>query len=94
MLGTQLIIQMPNVIVGLFTVMVFLMIDVICSTENDVVVNVSFVNVGSHNVRVFSFQKFIGKLYTDLMSFLIRYFSGHKCLYQMKGFVWVCLIGF
>ena len=63
MLGTQLIIQMPNVIVGLFTVMVFLMIDVICSTENDVVVNVSFVNVGSHNVRVFSFQKFIGKLY-------------------------------
>ena len=94
MLGTQLIIQMPDVIVGLFTVMVFLMIDVICSTENDVVVNVSFVNVGSHNVRVFSFQKFIGKLYADLMSFLIRYFSGHKCLNQMEGFVWVCLIGF
>ena len=94
MLGTQLIIQMSYVIVGLFTVMVFLMIDVIGSTENDVVVNVSFVNVGSHNVRVFSFQKFIGKLYADLMSFLIRYFSGHKCLNQMEGFVWVCLIGF
>lgn len=74
--------------------MVFLMIDVICSTENDVVMNVSFVNVGSHNVRVFSFQKFIGKLYADLMSFLIRYFSGHKCLNQMESFVWVCLIGF
>lgn len=44
MLGTQLIIQMSDVIVGLFTVMVFLMIDVICSTENDVVMNVSFVN--------------------------------------------------
>ena len=70
MLGTQLIIQMSDVIVGLFTVMVLLMIDVICSTENDVVMNVSFVNVGSHNVRVFSFQKFIGKLYADLMSFL------------------------
>ena len=94
MLGTQLIIQMSYVIVGLFTVVVFLMIDVICSTENDVVVNVSFVNVGSHNVRVFSYQKFIGKLYADLMSFLIRYFSGHKCLDQMEGFVWVCLIGF
>ena len=94
MLGTQLIIHMPDVIVSLFTVMVFLMLDVICSTENDVVMNVSFVNVGSHNVRVFSFQKFIGKLYADLMSFLIRYFSGHKCLYQMKCFVWVCLIGF
>lgn len=35
MLRTQLIIQMPDVIVGLFTVMVFLMIDVICCTEND-----------------------------------------------------------
>ena len=85
---------MPDVIVGLFTVMVFLMIDVICSTENDVVMNVSFVNVGSYNVRVFSFQKLIGKLYADLMSFLIRYFSGHECLNQMEGFVWVCLIGF
>lgn len=74
--------------------MVFLMIDVICSTENDVVMNVSFVNVGSYNVRVFSFQKFIGKLYADLMSFLIRYFSGHECLNQMESFVWVCLIGF
>ena len=51
MLGTQLIIQMSDVIVGLFAVMVFLMIDVICSTENDVVMNVSFVNVGSYNVH-------------------------------------------
>ena len=64
------------------------------ASENDVVMNVSFVNVGSYNVRVFSFQKFIGKLYADLMSFLIRYFSGHECLNQMEGFVWVCLIGF
>ena len=85
---------MPDVIVGLFTVMVFLMIDVICSTENEVVMNVSFLNVGSHNVRVFSFQKFIGKLYADLMSFLIRYLSGHKSMYQMKCFVWVYQIGF
>lgn len=68
MLGTQLIIQMSDVIVGLFTVMVFLMIDVICSTENDVVMNVSFVNVGSYNVRVFSFQKFIGKLCSPMIS--------------------------
>ena len=71
MLGTQLIIQMSYVIVCLFTVMVFLMIDVICSTENDVVVNVSFVNVGSHNVRVFSFQKFIGKLYAEAIKPII-----------------------
>ncbi len=46
------------------------------------------------NVGVFSFRKFVGKFYTDLMSFLVRYFSGHKSLYQMKCFVWVCLIRF
>ena len=46
------------------------MIDIISSTENDVIMNVSFVDMGSYNVRVFAFQKFVRKFYTDLMSFL------------------------
>ena len=41
MLGTQLIIQAANVVVGLFTVMIFFVIHIICGTENDVVVNVT-----------------------------------------------------
>ena len=37
MLGTQLIIQAANVVVGLFTVMIFFVIHIICGTENEVV---------------------------------------------------------
>lgn len=41
MLPAEVIAQAADVAVGLFAVMVFLMIDVVCSTENDVVANVS-----------------------------------------------------
>lgn len=57
-------------------------------------VGLTIIDAQTEIVRVFSFQKFIGEFYADLMSFLIRYFSGHKCLNQMESFVWVCLIGF
>ena len=81
-------------VITLFTIVIFFMIDVICSTENEVVMDVFSVNMGSHNIRVFSFQKFVSKLYADLMSFFIGYLAGHERLYQMKGFVWISLIGF
>ena len=85
MLRTQLIIQMSDVIVGLFTVMVFLMIDVICSTENDVVMNVSFVNVSSQNIFVLPFGYCVCKLPSDFMGGLIIDLSRLKGLYQMVG---------
>ena len=72
-------------VIAFFAIVIFLMIDVICSKKNDVVVDLPFVNVGGHNVRVFPFQKFVGKLHTDLVGFLIRHFSRHERLYQMKG---------
>jgi hypothetical protein len=37
MLCTQLIIQVPDMAVGLFAIVIFLMIDIIGGTENDVV---------------------------------------------------------
>ena len=54
-------------VITFFTIVIFFMIDVICSTENEVVMDVFSVNMGSHNIRVFSFQKFVSKLYADLM---------------------------
>lgn len=53
MLGTQLIIQAANVVVGLFTVMIFFVIHIICGTENDVVVNVTFINMSGNDIRKF-----------------------------------------
>ena len=53
MLGTQLIIQAADMVIGLFAVMIFFVIYIIRSTENDVVMNVSFVNVSGNDVRIF-----------------------------------------
>ena len=52
MLPTEVIAQTADIVIGLFAVMIFLMVDVISSTKNDVVVDVSFVNVGSDNIRI------------------------------------------
>ena len=54
MLPAEGVAQIADVVIGLFTVVVFLMVYVISGAENDVVVDVSFVNVGSDNIRVFS----------------------------------------
>lgn len=94
MLPAEVIAQAADVVISLFAVMIFLMVDVIGGTKNDVVVDVSFVNVGSDNIRVFSLQKFVGKLHAYLVGFLIRNLAGEKRLYQMIGFIWIGLVGF
>lgn len=55
MLFAEVIAQAADAAVGLFTVMVFLMVYIIGGTENDVVVDMSFVNVCADNIGVFSF---------------------------------------
>ena len=55
MLPAEVIAQAADVVIGLFTVMIFLMVDVISGTENDVVVDVSFIYMGTDNVGVFPF---------------------------------------
>ena len=74
--------------------MVFHMIDVIGGAENDVVVDMPFINVGGDNIRVFPLQKFVGKLHAYLVGFLIRNLTGKKRLYQVIGFIWIGLPGF
>ncbi len=53
----QFITQFTDAVVGLFTVMVFVMFDVVSSTKNDVVVDVTFINMGGDNIRIFSLLK-------------------------------------
>ena len=66
MFPAEAIAQAADVIVTLFAVMIFHMVDVISGAKNDVVVDVSFVNVGSDNIRDFPFKSlpasiFIGR---------------------------------
>ena len=41
---------------------ILVMINKACSVEDDVIVNVIFINMGADHVFIFSFQHFIGKL--------------------------------
>lgn len=50
----QLVTQFSDAVLALFTIMVFVMFDVVSSTKNDVVVDVTFINMGGDNVRIFS----------------------------------------
>lgn len=50
----QFITKFPNVVIGLFAVVIFVVFDVVSSTKNDVIMNVSFVNMGGNNIRIFS----------------------------------------
>ena len=45
---------MTDAVIGLITVMIFVMVDVICSTKNNVIVNVTLINMSGSNVRIFS----------------------------------------
>ena len=87
MLGTQLIIQAANVVVGLFTVMIFFVIHIICGTENDVVVNVTFINMSGKRYKKFPLSTACWQAPHRSDVFLIRYLSRSESLYQMKGFV-------
>ena len=55
------------------------------STENDVVVDVPFVNVRGQYIGIFSLQHFIRKLPANLVGLLRRGFARRKRLYQVVG---------
>lgn len=50
----QFITQFPDVVIGLFAVVIFIVFDVVSSTKNDVIMDVSFINMGGNNIRIFS----------------------------------------
>ena len=54
MLATQLITQFPDAVIGLLAVMIFVMFKVVGGTKNDVVMDVTFINMCSDNVRLFT----------------------------------------
>ena len=53
MLVAQLITQFPDAVIGLLAVMIFVMFKVVCGTKNDMVMDVTFINMCGDNVRIF-----------------------------------------
>ena len=52
MFFAQFITKMPDAIIGLFAVMVFVVIDVIRSTKYDVIMDMTFVNMGGNYYNI------------------------------------------
>ena len=48
----QFITQLPDVVVGLFAVVVFVMFDVIRCTKYDMVMDMTFINMGGNNIGI------------------------------------------
>lgn len=53
MLATQHIAQFSDAVIGLLTVVAFVMLKVVRRTENDVVMDMTFINMCGDNIRIF-----------------------------------------
>ena len=62
-----------------------MVINEVHSIENDVVMAVSFVNMRGDHILIFSFEPFVRKLFSDLMSFFGRNLTDIKRLYQVTS---------
>ncbi len=54
MLAAQLVTQFSDAVIALLAVMVFVVFHVVGGTKNDVVVDVTFINMCGDNIRKFS----------------------------------------
>jgi len=52
----ELVGEVADAPIGLLAVMIFFVFDVVGSAEDDVIVYMPTVDVGCHNIRIFSFQ--------------------------------------
>ena len=82
---TQPVAGAPDVGIALSVGNILSLIHHVHSTEDDVIMDVSFVNVCGQHIRVFALQDFICKLPADLVGLLRRGFSRRKRLYQVVG---------
>ena len=85
MFYAQTVASAPDVGIALSVGNILPLIHHVHGAENDVVVDVSFVNVRGQHIRVFALQDFICKLSANLMGLLRRGFARRKRLYQVVG---------
>ena len=50
MLPAEAVTQVADIVIGPFAVVIFLMVHIISGAKNDVVMEVSFINVGADNI--------------------------------------------
>ena len=82
---TQLVAHVPYAVIAPFVGIIFAVVYEIYGAENNVIVDVSFVNVRREYIFMLPLCYRVGKLLSDFMGFLIIDFPRLKGLYQMKG---------
>ena len=82
---TCLLYTSPYAVIAPFVGIVFMVVYKVHRAKNDMVMDVSFVNVRREYILMLPLCYRVGKLLTDFMGFLIVDFPRLKGLYQMKG---------
>ena len=81
----QLVAHVPYAVIAALIGIVFVVVYEIDRAENNVVMNVSFVNVRRQDIFMLPFGYCVGKLPPDFVGGFIIHFPRLKGLYQMKG---------
>ena len=81
----QLVAHVADSVIAALIGIVFAVVYKVCRAENNVIVDVSFVNVRREYILMPPLCYRVGKLLSDFMGFLIIHFPRLKGLYQMKG---------
>ena len=80
-----LVAHVPYAVIAPFVGIVFMVVYKVHRAKNDMVMDVSFVNVRREYILMLPLCYRVGKLLSDFMGFLIIDFPRLKGLYQMKG---------
>ena len=81
----QLVTHVPYAVIRPFVGNVLVMIYEVDRAENNVIMDMSLVNVRREYILMLPLCYCVGKLPPDLMGFLIVHFPRRKGLYQVKG---------
>ena len=85
MLIAELITELTDAFIGSLAIVVFAVGDMVCGTENDVVMRLFDIGMGGNDVGVMPIQKLVCKLDSDGVRFLIGNLAGVKRLDEMIG---------
>ena len=80
-----LITELTQFPIGSLVTPVGMEVHIVHSIEDDVIMAMSLVDVGSNHILIFALEPFIRKLFPDLMSFFRCHFTDVKGLDQMTG---------
>ena len=85
MFRAYLITELTQLPIGSFVAPVSMIVHIIYGIEDDVIMTMPLVDVGSNHILILALEPFVRKLLSDFMSLFRRHFTDVKGLDQMTG---------